>query len=92
MIFEPILNAPLMKVVLKVARQCHYVLFCLEFSQTDTALILIGELLWVPFDIEHFLKHFSCFALLLANTLGSLESLIQEVWDKTGKEDCTKDE
>ena len=41
MIFEPILDAVLVKVVFDVARKCDYVLLWLEFSKANAALILI---------------------------------------------------
>jgi hypothetical protein len=84
-VFEPILDAALMKVVLKIARQSYNILFGLKLTQTDAALVLIGELLGVPLDIEHFLQHLCCFALLLSGSLSTLETLIQEVRDKAGE-------
>lgn len=53
-IFEPILYAILMKVVFDVTRQCYNALFRFELTKADATLILIGETLWAPLDLEHF--------------------------------------
>ena len=64
MILEPIFYAPLVEVVLEVARQHCHLLLRLELSQADAALILVRESLWIPLQAVDLRDHLFCFALL----------------------------
>ena len=48
MIFEPVFDASMVKVVLEVTRKHNDCLFWLKLAKTDAALLLIGEYLIVP--------------------------------------------
>ena len=54
-IFEPIFDTALMKVVLNVAGQGHYALLYIELTQADATFVLVGHRLRTPVDLEHLL-------------------------------------
>lgn len=53
MIFEPILDAIVVEVVLQFARKGQNVLFRLKFAETYAALVReLGKRLWSPLNFE----------------------------------------
>ena len=92
MIFEPIFDTVLMKIVLNVAWQHHYFLFYIEFAKANAALILVCHSLRTPLDLEHLFKHFRCLSLLLLEHLGSLEPLVEEVRDEACEQNSANNE
>ena len=82
MIFEPVFDAALVKVVLNIAWKCHDTLLRFEFAKADTALILISKNLWIPIELKHLVEHLCVLSVLLANLLLSLESFVEEVRNK----------
>ena len=79
MIFEPVFDAALVKVVLNIAWKSHDTLLRFEFAKADAALILISKNLWIPIELKHLVEHLCVLSVLLANLLLSLESFIEEV-------------
>lgn len=92
MILEPVLDAGLMKVMFEIARKGHYTLLRCKLSKANATLILIGKTLRVPLYCEHFLKHLRSLTCLQAYELSPLNSLVEKVWDKTGKQSRPQDE
>ena len=82
MIFEPVFDAALVKVVLNIAWKCHDTLLRFEFAKADAAFILICKNLWIPIELKHLVEHLCVLSVLLANLLLSLESFVEEVRNK----------
>jgi len=91
-ILKPVLNAALVKVVFKIARQRYDALLDLELAETDAALVLVGETFRAPLETEHFGQHLRCFALLSSQTLVSLDALVKEVRDEAGEKNGAQNE
>ena len=85
MILEPVFDAPLVEVVLEVARQHRHLLLRLKFSQADAALVLVCESLWVPLQAVDFSNHLFSLALLQPRSLSTLKPLEEEVRDEACK-------
>lgn len=85
MILEPVFYAPLVEVVLEVARQHRHLLLRLKLSQADAALVLVCKSLWVPLQTVDFGNHLFRLTLLQPRSLSTLEPLEEEVRDKACK-------
>ena len=83
MVFEPVFDAILVKVVLDVARQQDYALLGFKLAEADAALVLIREALRAPLDLEHFVEHLLRLPLLSSVVLRPLKPFIEEVGDET---------
>ena len=91
MILEPILDAAFVKVVLKIAGEGHYTLFWLELPQANTTLVLVGETLGIPIDLEHFFQHLCGLASLGLRALVPLKTLVEKVGDEACEDYCAQD-
>ena len=91
-ILEPILDAALVKVVLQVAWKCHDALLWLEFAEADAALVLVGQALRTPVNLEHLFEHLRRLTRLGPHLLCPLNSVVEEVGDETGEKDCAENE
>ena len=92
MILEPVFDATLVEVVLKVAWQHSHLLLWLELSQADAAFVLVGENLGVPLQTVHLSEHLLILTGVHACSLRSLEALKEEVVDEAREQHCANDE